>query len=78
MLMQAVDTYLAMRRAVGFALDHTEGYLRNFAHFALARGDTHIVAATAVAWASRTTSEAQRHNRLQTVEVITIYDILCL
>jgi integrase len=65
--MQAVDTYLAMRRAVGFALDHTEGYLRNFARFATARGDTHIVVTTAVDWASRTTSEAQRHNRLQTV-----------
>jgi integrase/recombinase XerD len=67
MLMQAVDTYLAMRRAVGFALDHTEGYLRNFARFAMARGDTHIVVPTAVDWASRTTSEAQRHNRRQTV-----------
>jgi len=52
---------------VGFALDHTEGYLRNFARFALARGDTHIVVTTAVDWASRTTSEAQRHNRLHTV-----------
>jgi integrase len=65
--MQAVDTYLAIRRAMGFALDHTEGYLRNFARFALARGDTYILAATAVDWASRTTSEAQRHNRLHTV-----------
>ena len=67
MLMQAVDTYLAMRRAVGFALDHTEGYLRSFARFALARGDTHVVVTTAVDWASSTTSEAQRHNRLHTV-----------
>ena len=66
MLMQAVDTYLAMRRAVGFALDHTEGYLRNFARFALARGDTHIIVTTAVE-GPRTTSEAQRHNRLHTV-----------
>ena len=67
MLMHAVDTYLAMRRAVGFDLAHTEGYLRNVARFALARGDTHVVVTTAVDWASRTTSEAQRHNRLQTV-----------
>ncbi len=67
MLIQAVDTYLAMRRAVGFALDHTANYLRSFAQFATARGDTHVVATTAVDWASRTTSEAQRHNRLQTV-----------
>ena len=67
MLMQAVDTYLAVRRAGGFALDHTEGYLRHFARFATARGDTHVVAITAVDWASIATSEAQRHNRLQTV-----------
>lgn len=67
MLMHAIDTYLAIRRAMGFALDHTEGYLRNLARFALARGDTHIVTATAVDWASRTTSEAQRRNRLHTV-----------
>lgn len=67
MLMQAVDTYLAVRRSVGFALHDTEGYLRNFARFATARGDTHIIATTAVNWASLTKSEAQRHNRLQTV-----------
>ncbi len=65
--MHAVDTYLAVRRATGFALDHTEGYLRHFARFATARGHTHIVAITAVDWASLATSEAQRHHRLQTV-----------
>jgi integrase len=65
--MQAVDTYLAMRRATGFTLTHTEGYLRHFARFATARGDTHVVMTTAVDWASIATSEAQRHNRLQTV-----------
>ena len=67
MLMQAVDTYLAVRRSVGFALHDTEGYLRNFARFATARGDTHIIATTAINWASLTKSEAQRHTRLQTV-----------
>jgi integrase/recombinase XerD len=67
MLMHAVETYLAVRRATGFALDHTEGYLRHFARFAMARGQTHIVAGTAVDWASLATAEAQRHHRLQTV-----------
>jgi integrase len=56
-----------MRRATGFTLTHTEGYLRHFARFATARGDTHVVMTTAVDWASIATSEAQRHNRLQTV-----------
>jgi integrase len=65
--MQAVDTYLAIRRAVGFALTQAEGYLRNFVRFATARGDTHVVATTAIDWASLTKPEAQRHYRLQTV-----------
>ena len=43
MLMPAVDTYLAVRRAAGFALVPIEGYLRHFARFATARGDTHVV-----------------------------------
>ena len=51
MLMHAVDRYLAIRRAAGFALIPIEGYLRHFARFATARGDTHVVATTAIAWA---------------------------
>src|SRR5882724_2779655 len=67
MLMPAVDTYLAVRRAAGFALVPIEGHLRHFARFATARGDTHVVASTAIAWATMAPSEAQRHYRLQTV-----------
>ena len=67
MLMRAVDRYLAIRRAAGFALLPIEGYLRHFARFATARGDTHVVATTAIAWATWAPSEAQRHYRLQTV-----------
>ncbi len=44
MLRQAVDTYLAVRRAVDFKLDTVERYLRNFTQFATAKGDTHVVA----------------------------------
>jgi integrase len=67
MLMQAVDTYLAVRRTVGFALVPIESYLRSFARFATARGETHVVTTTAIDWASLAPSEAQRHYRLQTV-----------
>ena len=67
MLMHAVDSYLAIRRAAGFALIPIEGYLRHFARFATAGGDTHVVATTAIAWATLAPSEAQRHYRLQTV-----------
>jgi integrase/recombinase XerD len=67
MLIQAVDTYLAIRRAAGFALDPIERCLHNFAQFATARGDTHVVATTAIDWAKMSRSEAQRHYRLQAV-----------
>jgi integrase/recombinase XerD len=67
MLMSAVDAYLAIRRAAGFALIPIEGYLRAFARFATAHGDTHVVVRTAIDWATLAPSEAQRHYRLQTV-----------
>ena len=42
MLTLAIDAYLAIRRSAGFGLRVTEGFLRNYAQFATARGDTHI------------------------------------
>jgi integrase len=67
MLIQAVDTYLAVRRAADFKLDDVEGYLRSFAQFATAQGDTHVVTPTAITWAAQGVSEPQRHNRLSVV-----------
>jgi integrase/recombinase XerD len=67
MLMHAVDSYLAVRRAAGFALTPIEGYLRQFARFASGRGETHVVTHTAIAWATLAPSEAQRAYRLQIV-----------
>src|SRR6266481_2779242 len=67
MLKRDVNTYLNVRRAAGFELQSAEYYLRDFTRFAMARGDTHVVAQTAIAWATQGTSEAQRHNRLMTL-----------
>lgn len=67
MLITAVDTYIAIRRAAGFQLETIETYLHNFARFATERGDTHVVTETVIEWASIVSSEAQRHNRLMTV-----------
>jgi integrase/recombinase XerD len=39
MLSNAVNTYLSVRRALGFKLKTVEGYLRSYADFATARGD---------------------------------------
>jgi integrase/recombinase XerD len=67
MLMSAVDTYLAVRRAAGYKLRDVEQYLRDFAHFATTGGDSHVVAQTAIRWATRSPSEAQRAERLSVV-----------
>jgi integrase/recombinase XerD len=67
MLIQAVDTYLTVRRAADFKLNAVERYLRSFAQFATAKGDTHVVTKTAIAWAEQGASEPQRHNRLSVV-----------
>lgn len=67
MLMPAVDRYLSVRRTAGFKLKPVEYYLRAFARFAATRGETHIVAQTAIDWAATAACEAQRHNRLTTV-----------
>jgi len=40
MLMQAIDSYLQLRRAGGFQLRYTEVLLREFASFAAERGET--------------------------------------
>ena len=63
-MMAAVETYLAVRRAVGFTLSNTEYLLRSFADFATDRKETHIRTATAIDWASQAKSVAQRHTRL--------------
>lgn len=60
MLMAAVDTYMAVRRAAGFQLTPPESYLRSFARFATERGQMHVVAQTAIDWATTASSEAQR------------------
>ena len=67
MLTDAVETYLAVRRAGGFKLQDDELYLNSFARFATAQGDTHVVAQTAIAWARQSRSEPQRATRLKAV-----------
>jgi integrase/recombinase XerD len=66
-MMASVETYLAVRRAVGFTLSNTEYLLRSFADFAADRKETHVRTATAIDWASQAKSVAQRHTRHQTI-----------
>ena len=67
MLMQAVESYLAIRRAVGFKLRLPSYLLRSFARFAGERGEQHVQTATAITWATKAPSVAQRDTRLKTV-----------
>ena len=66
-MMASVETYLAVRRTVGFTLSNTEYLLRRFADFAAGRKEAHIRTATAIDWASQAKSVAQRHTRHQTI-----------
>ncbi len=65
MLTQAVNDYLAVRRAAGFTLKTTELYLRYFVRFAEARGDTYVLANSAIAWAAEAKTEVERQRRYQ-------------
>ena len=66
-MLNAVDSYLAVRRAAGFDLSGQEYLLRSFARFALKRGETHVRTATAFEWAGLGPSTEQRDTRLKTV-----------
>jgi len=73
MLTRLIDTWLAMRRAQGFALRHYERDLHRFAEFAAARGEDHIRTETAVAWARQAGTLRQRHIRFQRVVQLARY-----
>lgn len=66
-MIRAVENYLATRHAAGFELKSQCYLLRSFARFAAARREKHIRTATAIDWASRTVSVAQRDARLKAV-----------
>lgn len=68
-LTRAIGGYLAIRRSAGFELRISEALLRGFAKFAAARGETHVRARTAIAWASEAPSPHQRCRRLDAVRI---------
>jgi integrase/recombinase XerD len=67
MLTQAVETYLATRRAAGFAL-RCEGFqLKSFAAFSEARGQHFVSGDIAIEWAGQARSVWQRARLLGTI-----------
>ena len=64
MLIQAVESYLEVRRAMGFAL-HSEGtLLQSFAKHSDTAGKSHICIETAIQWAGLAQSVTTRARRL--------------
>lgn len=64
MLTQAVESYLGVRRAMGFAL-HSEGsLLQSFANYSDAAGKSHICNETAIQWAGVARLATTRARRL--------------
>ena len=64
MLMDDIERYVALRRSLGFKLKKPSRHLRSFARFAAERGERHIHAATAVAWAAAAPTPEARHRWL--------------
>ena len=67
LMLNAIETYLALRRATGFAMSTAEYLLKSFAAFAAERGQTYVETQTAIDWAALGPSVAQRDARLKAV-----------
>ena len=48
LMLNAIETYLTLRRATGFAMQNEEYLLKSFAAFAAERGQTHVHTQTAI------------------------------
>ena len=57
-MLKAIEAYLALRRATGFAMLNGECLLKSFAAFATEGGQTHVHTQTAIDWAARGPSAA--------------------
>jgi integrase len=67
MLIQAVESYLNIRRASGFDLKYAGQVLRKFSQFGADRGEKHVQAQTAMEWATLASSPGERSRRLKAV-----------
>ena len=64
MLMEQVERYVALKRALGLSYAEPAQLLRTYAAQADAHGDTFVIGATVLDWASRTSSNRQARKRL--------------
>ena len=66
-MLNTIETYLALRRATGFAMSNAEYLLKSFAAFTVERGHAYVQTQTAIDWAALGPSVAQRDARLKAV-----------
>lgn len=64
MLIDDIERYIALRRSLGFKLQKPSRHLQSFARFATEGGESHVRAATAVAWAAAAPTPEARHRWL--------------
>ncbi len=64
MLTETVESFLALRRAQGFAARDAAYALRSFARFATDRGQAHVDTPTTLAWAALAATPGERARRL--------------
>ncbi len=64
MLIDDIERYIALRRSLGFKLQKPSRHLQSFARFATEGGESHVRAATAVAWAATAPTPEARHRWL--------------
>ncbi len=67
MMSPLIESYVALRHAVGFDFRAGAILLRSFARYATERGETHVRMQTAIDWATATRSLPQRARRLATI-----------
>ncbi len=67
MLIRAVESYLVLRRAAGFAFRSEGSLLRSFGAFSKASGESHVGVPVAIQWAGLGSSVPQRARRLGVV-----------
>ena len=67
MLAEAVQSYLAVRRATGFDLKLQGNLLKSFTRFSDAKGNHYVCSETAIEWAGSARSVLQRARRLGAV-----------
>lgn len=65
-----IEKYIALRRALGFALRHTDRILRQFAQFSTRRRQRHIRTATAIEFARRSSSPERREHVLSKIRLL--------